>query len=281
MHKLEWNEEAHAACDEQSTLNTAGSTDLALSTELLNSLKPSTLHVSAIEAYQRCPRQYAYSRLYGFTPTAAAYQLFWRATQQTVESLSKKNCEQETNKALLTSQEAQELYQKHWQEVGGHLLPFAALYEQHGQEVINALHQQLQRQEADHWQLKAAYGVDIDEHHVEVTVDRVENAQQEGQQARFVRTRFGRSKEKPAAETRELFYMLASRQQHPQQPVQLQQHNMSTGEITPVNLSTKKEQSLYAKVKQALDGLARDEYPAKPEDPARCPTCPFFFICPT
>ena len=272
VHKLQWDDQRSEEAehtDEESMIGEVGSAKLVLSAEFLAVAKPKRLNVSAIEAYQRCPRP------------ADGYQLFWRATQQTVETLSKKGRVQETKKERPTAQEAQELYQKHWQEVGGHLLPFAVLYEQHGQEVVEALQQQLQRDEAENWQLKTAYGVEVEGRVVEVIVDRVENARQEGQPAKFVRTRFGRREEKPAAETRELFYTLASRQQHPQQPVELQQHNMSTGEITTVSLSAKKEQALYAKAKQALAGLESDEYPARPQESARCPTCPFFFICPT
>ena len=285
VQKLEWNDQQSAgmeqgATDEDVMVVEAGSTGLGLSAECLAALKPGKLHVSAIEAYQRCPRQYAYARLYGFGAAADGYQLFWRATQQTVEMLSKRGQEQEAKSERPTQQEAQELYQRHWQEVGGHLLPFAVLYERHGQEVIETLQQQLQKAEVNNWQIKAAYGVEIEGQQIEVSVDRVEKGEQENQPVRFVRTRFGRRKEKPAAETRELFYTLASRQRHAEQAVELQQHNMSTGEITTINLSAKKEQALYAKVKQALEGLERDEYPARPEEPARCPNCPFFFICP-
>src|SRR5579884_1257476 len=36
------------------------------SEDFIQAMKPPTLHVSAIEAYQRCPRQYAYSEIYRF-----------------------------------------------------------------------------------------------------------------------------------------------------------------------------------------------------------------------
>ena len=33
-------------------------------------------------------------------------------------------------------------------------------------------------------------------------------------------------------------------------------------------------------VDRALDGLHRGDFPARP-DPYRCPSCPFYFLCPS
>jgi CRISPR/Cas system-associated exonuclease Cas4 (RecB family) len=90
-----------------------------------------------------------------------------------------------------------------------------------------------------------------------------------------------RQKEKPEADMRELFYTLAYRQQYPGQSVELHSHDMSTGETVPLKMTARKEQSLYESAQQAVEGLERNEYPARPAQPFRCPQCPFFFICPS
>jgi CRISPR/Cas system-associated exonuclease Cas4 (RecB family) len=94
-----------------------------------------------------------------------------------------------------------------------------------------------------------------------------------------VRTRFGKRKEKPTATAREMLYVHASRQHHAGRTIELQAHNMSTGEIYPITLSKKKEQSLFNELEQAILEMERNEFPPKP-DMMKCPGCPFFLICP-
>ncbi len=256
-----------------------------LSEAFINAMKPTTLSASAIEAYQRCPRQYAYSNIYHFTSESDSYQLFWQATQQTVDALRKQVQETHTEPS---QQELQELYTQHWQALGGHDAPFAPLYEQHGHEIIESVCRDLMTQNDATWEMRPHYNVDIAGKTVRVTVDRVEtghvNASNTlGKSATspvFKRTRFGKRKEKPTAETRELLYALAYRQHYPGQQLNLHSHNMSTGETTPITMTPKKEQSLYNDAEQTIQAMERNEYPAQPAEPFRCPTCPFFLICP-
>jgi superfamily I DNA/RNA helicase/Zn-dependent peptidase ImmA (M78 family)/CRISPR/Cas system-associated exonuclease Cas4 (RecB family) len=248
------------------------------SNEFVNAMRPDQLSATAIEAYQRCPRQYAYSNIYHFQPDADGYQLFWQATQKTVEELHKQMQEQGENSGP-TQQEVLELYTRHWQELGGHTSPFAMIYETHGHEIVETVHRQLTTQEEVQWNIRQNLDVDIAGRQVRVTVDRIEYSTQ-SEPRKFVRTRFGARKEKPSAELRELFYTLAYRQQHAGQPVELHSHNLSTGELHPVKLTAKKEQSLHQEAVQSIEGLENNAYPAQPAEPYRCPACPFFLICP-
>jgi DNA helicase-2/ATP-dependent DNA helicase PcrA len=260
------------------------------SQSFINATRPQTLSASVIEAYQRCPRQYAYSTLYHFESETDAYQLFWQTTQKTVDILQHKMQESkgtgrqtDAHKVtpIPTQQEMQELYTQHWQESGGHNAPFAPMYEEHGHEIVEAVRRTLSVQDDVMWDMRPKYNVDIAGKTVHVTIDRIEASTQAGEQPpRFVRTRFGKRKDKPAATTRELFYTLAYRQSHPGQAVELHSHNMSTGEVDPITLSTKKEQSLREDVELSIKGLEQNAYPAQPAEPFRCPTCPFFLICP-
>ncbi|HEY5002722.1 MAG TPA: UvrD-helicase domain-containing protein [Ktedonobacteraceae bacterium] len=256
----------------------------------INAMRAHTLSSSTIEAYQRCPRQYAYSTLYHFENEADAYQLFWQTTQKTVDALRQRMQEsKEADKQMgarkvtpfPTQQEIQELYTQHWQESGGHEAPFAPMYEEHGHEIVEAVRRTLSAQDDIIWNMRPKRSIDIAGKTVHVTIDRIEASTQTGEQApRFVRTQFGKRKEKPTATTRELFYTLAYRQEHPGQNVELHSHNMSTGEVVPLTLSAKKEQSLRDEVELAMKGLEQNTYPAQPAEPFRCPTCPFFLICP-
>ena len=116
---------------------------------------------------------------------------------------------------------------------------------------------------------------------VRVDVDRVEASTQAGKSepVKFVRTHYGKRKDKPTASTREMLYARAYRQLHPGQNIELHGHNMSTGETFEIKLTEKREQKLYDELEQLLLALERNEFSPKP-DAFVCPTCPFFLICP-
>ncbi len=253
------------------------------SDDFIERSKPQKLTLAALETYQHCPRQYMYSTIYGFHGEKSAYRAFWRATHDTVAALMQKL---EVNKGvenwngeLLTEKEAEDLYSQHWQQEKGDTLPFAALYERHGQEISELIRRKLLSSGDSTWQLGQSFTVDIAGKTIEVSVDRVETPAQDGEPVKFVRTRFGKRKEKPTATAREMLYVHASRQHHPGRTIELQAHNMSTGETYPITLTDKKEQSLYNELEQAILGMERHEFPPKP-DVVKCPGCPFFLICP-
>ncbi len=249
----------------------------------IEAVRPKTLKISALETYQRCPRRYMYSTIYGFRGDDSAYRLFWKATQDTLEALkhkleANKGAERQETR-FPTQEETQELYTHYWRELGGHTFPFAALYERHGHEVTELVRRKLLASGDTSWQLRQSFTVDIAGKTIELAVDRVEAPAQAGEPVKFVRAHFGKRKEKPTPAARELLYARASRQHHAGRNIELLVHNMSTGETFQIKLTEKKEQSLYNELEQAILGLERNEFPPKP-DPFVCPTCPFFLICP-
>jgi DNA helicase II / ATP-dependent DNA helicase PcrA len=253
------------------------------SDDFIERAKPQKLALGAFETYQNCPRQYMYSTIYGFHGEKSAYLAFWRATHDTVGALKQKFEEnkglEEWNGELLTENDAEELYSQHWQQEKGDTFPFATLYERHGQEISEMIRHKLLASGDSSWQLRQTFTVDIAGKSIEIVVDRVEAPEQAGEPIKFVRTRFGKRKDKPPATTREMLYVRASRQHHPGRIIELQAHNLSTGETYPITLTNKKEQSLYNELEQAILGLERNEFPPKP-DMMKCPGCPFFLICP-
>jgi DNA helicase-2/ATP-dependent DNA helicase PcrA len=253
------------------------------SDDFIEAVKPKKLTLGALETYQNCPRQYMYSTIYGFRGEKTTYLAFWHATHDTVEALRQKLEENKGlegwNEELLTEKDAEELYSQHWQQEQGDTLPFAVLYERHGHEISELIRRKLLSSDDATWQLRQAFTVDIAGKTIELVVDRVEAPEHAGEPIKFVRTRFGKRKEKPTASAREMLYVHASRQHHPGRTIELQAHNLSTGETYPITLTEKKEQSLYNELEQAILGMERHEFPPKP-DVIRCPSCPFFLICP-
>lgn len=256
-------------------------TSLQPSESFIAAMRSPSLSIGAIEYYLNCPRKYAYSAIYHFEDDPDGYQLFRKATQHTVDVLHRQLDGPKDLTQLPTTQEIQDIYTQQWQKLGGQNKPFAPMYEEHGHEIVEAVRQRLQMQEDIRWKLKSDYHVEIAGKNIHVPVDRVESAYELPEQpVHFVRTSYGRPKEKYDPKPRELLYMLAYKQQYPDQKVELHNHNMSTGEQIPIKITARKEQNLHQKVEQAINGMEQNLYPARPEDPQRCPSCPFFFICP-
>ena len=249
----------------------------------IEAMKPQTWRSSDIEVYQRCPRQYLYSSIYHFHSESAAYQLFWRVTGEMLDELQKQIAASQENKNgeahFPTEEEARELYTRCWHSHEGHVRPFASMYEEHGHEVAVLLRRKLMESGNTRWQLRPAYTVEVAGKTIEVTVDRVETSAHPGEPVKFVKTGFGRRKDKVDPSTRELLYARASRQHHPAQPIELHFHNMSTGETFEIALKEKKEQKLYEELIQTMAAMERNEFPPKP-DARTCPGCPFFLVCP-
>ena len=283
MQYLQWEMPRVPAIEQEDSEDQVGGWSSQPGTDFINAMRPQVLRSSAIEAYLRCPREYAYNNIYHFSSDNSAYRLFWQATQKTVEELRKQvHTDEETESVSrneLDQQGAQALYSQHWEAVGGPAAYFASMYEEHGQKVIETLRRKLSTQREIRWEVHASLPVEIAGKTVHVSVDRIEASEQTDVAVKFVRTRFGKQKEKPVAEARDLFYTLAYRQNHPQHKVEVHNHNMSTDEVTPISISTRKEQGLYNEIEQAIKGLEQQKYPTRP-DPFRCPNCAYFLICP-
>ncbi|WP_376795576.1 UvrD-helicase domain-containing protein [Thermogemmatispora sp.] len=255
----------------------------------IEAMQPEVLSVSAIECYQQCPRKYLYSYIYRFQPLQESYALFIQATRKTLEALhtwieqarQTGAGERQVSARLPAREDVHELYGRYWRELGGHESPFASLYEQHGREVAEQLHRKLlEYPESQRWQLWRGFTVEIAGQTIRVAIDRVEIPQEPGRAVRFVRTRFGRRKQEPEPDTRELLYMQVSREHYPGQEVELCSDNLTTGEISSLKLGQRREQNLYTRLLESLEHLKEHDFAAAPADPGRCPACPFFLICP-
>jgi DNA helicase-2/ATP-dependent DNA helicase PcrA len=56
--------------------------------------------------------------------------------------------------------------------------------------------------------------------------------------------------------------------------------SLETGEVEPVVTKPAKIERILDEYRRAAGGIARGHFPATPEEPRRCPTCPYYFICP-
>ncbi len=284
LTRVYWQGDAATAIEEEGQGSPAAS--FQPSERFIEAMESRVLSVSSIEAYQICPRRYAYGHIYRFQHEESAYQLFWQATRKTLGALqmslseaSREHDAANPGARFATQQEAQELYMQHWQALGGHESPFAAIYEQQGREIVDSLWSILAGEQQMTWELQRSFEVEVAGRVIRVEVDRIEASTQAGKPARFVRTRIGKGKGKAVAEVRELLYAHAYRQRHPGQAIEVHHHNLSTGEMFSIKLTEKREQKLLAELAQTINGLEQRVYAATP-DSFICPNCPFFLICP-
>jgi DNA helicase-2/ATP-dependent DNA helicase PcrA len=125
---------------------------------------------------------------------------------------------------------------------------------------------------------------------IQVTVDRIDDEivpapdrTSDGaaqRPVRLVRHRMGgNDDEAPQVAARHVLYALAQEQRAPDRPVEVYEHNLSTGALIPIPLNSRGAQNRRAEVEAALAGLRARRYPPKP-DRSVCPRCPFVLICP-
>jgi DNA helicase II / ATP-dependent DNA helicase PcrA len=273
VRRISWQSEGQTAASATDPIEETTLT-LQPSQTFIQAMQPSKLRAGQLEDYQTCPRRYAYSTIYAFRRNEGAFLPFWQATDATLKKLVERMAVADQS---LSKDEVAELFKHHWHEHGGDVKPFAHLYEQHGREIAEQVW--LRLQEAGGWKLRHSLTVELAGQTIELAIDRIEVSGQNEQPTKFVRTRFGKSKSKPTAGTRELLYLHARRQHHAGQEIALETHNLSTGEIYQIKVTAKKEESLLSDLERAVVGIERQDYTPKP-DSFVCPTCPFYLICP-
>lgn len=276
VQRVIWESEEEAADGEETEAEIEQAFVTQPSQNFIDAMQPARLKASQIEDYQTCPRRYLYSTIYAFRSSDESFLPFWQATQEAMKAL--------LERAALANQpvnkdEVAELFKQHWHASSGESGPFAQLYEQHGREIVEQIWSRLSEEPAGDWKLRQSQSVDLAGYTIEVTIDRVEHSTQDAQPTKFIRTRFGKSKSKPTAGTRELLYLHARRQHHAGQDITLHTHNLSTGETHEIKVTPRKEQSLMSDLEQAIQGIERQDFTPKP-DAYVCSMCPFFLICP-
>lgn len=245
------------------------------SQSFIEAMSSTHLKATQLEDYQACPRRYLYSTIYHFHRNDSSFLTFWQSTNETIKTLVERaaNGDQSIDQNAVA-----ELFRHHWREHSEKHEPFALLYEQHGLKVAQLVWQELANQVSD-WHVRQSLIVELAGRTIEITIDRVEAPKQNEQPTRFIRTRFGKSRSKPAIGTRELLYLHAQRQHHNYQQTTLHTHNLSTGEMHEVKVTTRKEESLLNDLLQAMEGIERQDFAPQP-DTYVCAACPFFLICP-
>ncbi len=267
---------------------------------------PQTITLSQLEAYQRCPQQYAYQYVYGLRPTLAPFVSLRAALQDASAALRRQFAAGEPP----TLEQALGLFRERWGAARAAALrqgaamedaaerdeTMAAVYCAHGERAIERLWRDLT---ADPPPIAAhAAGVrGADDavaasitlagatitgalDHVE-RVEQAERASDDSAAAPVTRiTRLKSGKLDATMTLRDLFYALAAEGlRQDGRAVEVMRVSLANAEARSLVISAQQRKRIEVEASAALAGLARASYPPRP-DARNCPTCPFALICP-
>jgi DNA helicase-2/ATP-dependent DNA helicase PcrA len=249
----------------------------------------------ALETYQRCPRQYAYRYVDQLQPHGASMTALQGALKRSLDTLRERA---EENGADLALEEALALFESAYEESQSGRReddPYAPLYRRYGRTAVEREWQALtsSEEESDRTASREAehdreVQIRVDDDVIQLTIDQVEHParqtaggprQPDVTELRYVRRKLGAVDDRGGL--REYLYTLAAEQRASgKAPAQVVQRHVASGEITPVTLSERRRTTLRRDLQSVLDGIHREDYPARP-DPRACAACPFLLICPS
>jgi superfamily I DNA/RNA helicase/CRISPR/Cas system-associated exonuclease Cas4 (RecB family) len=248
----------------------------------------------ALETYQRCPRQYAYRYVDQLQPHSASMTALQTALKRSLDAVRERAG---VDGADLALEEALALFELAYEEAQSGRReddPYAPLYRRYGRIAVEREWQALtSSEEPDRTASRVAehdreVQIRVDDDVIQLTIDQVEHAarqtaggprQPDALELRYVRRKLGAADDRGGM--REYLYTLAAEQRaNGKAPAQVVQRHVASGEVTPVTLSERRRTTLRRDLQSALDGIHREDYPARP-DPRACAACPFMLICPS
>ena len=249
----------------------------------------------ALETYQRCPRQFAYRYVDRLQPHSAGMMTLQTALNRSLDALHER---MRTAPGSLTKNAALALFETTYDEARGARSeddPYAPLYRRYGRLALEREWQALmppanraEEPAPDMSERDREIEILVDGTIIQVTIDQVEHLRRAASSAprrpdvageRYVRRKLGATDDRGSL--REFLYTLAAEQlADGGLPAQVALRQVATGETTPVHLSERRRATLRRDLQTILDGIRREEYPARP-DARVCAACPFLLICPT
>jgi DNA helicase-2/ATP-dependent DNA helicase PcrA len=249
----------------------------------------------ALETYQRCPRQYAYRYVDRLQPHGASMTALQTALKRALDGLHEAMA---SDKGEAARNEALALFESAFDDTqSGRRAddPYAPLYRRYGRlaverewEALNAPTAAPDSSTPPRAERDRTVEFRVGDTTIEVTIDQVEQAprktasgphQPDAAEMRYVRRKLGSADDRGGL--REYLYTLAAEQRaNGKAPAQVAQRHVATGEVTPVTISERRRATLRRDLQATIDGIHREEYPARP-DPRACAACPFLLICPS
>lgn len=225
--------------------------------------------VGAITTYDSCPRQYAYRYGHQLGSGPGSFGRMTRAVGAALREAAAEHAD---------VQRALGIYDAQWQAdvaPDDEDDPFADLYRRQGREAVHQGFGRLQASAAPDADFARQFAVQVDDASIHVALDRLERtAQPVG-----IRHAVGRRRGVPEPDLRYFLATLAVRQWAGDETASVLEHRLTTDELVPVPLTAAAEARLWQRVRAAVAGIRRGDFPARP-DPRQCAGCAFALICP-
>jgi DNA helicase II / ATP-dependent DNA helicase PcrA len=240
----------------------------------LEQAPPATWSLSALEQYQRCPRQFYYQRVARLPRRAAdsAYLAFHTSVGTTLDWLQVERSAGHDPDFEAVEQQFTENWTKQGEVtntgLGRVLRRRATEMLQGAQEAVAQTHRPQPRQ---------VLTADLEHGKVEVACDQMDELP-DGT-LRLVDYTTSRPQDSDHTAPRLALLRHAARQQHGERPVQIVIGNLHSGEQKEVPASKRWEPARVEKYNVALKSIREGAFEADPE-PRKCALCPYFLVCP-
>lgn len=248
-----WREDGPALAEEDELAHLAPDLDLHSSEDL--------------DQYIRCPRAYLYQRILALSGARDdnAYVKFHRA----VYSLLRWMAEQEAG-AQVEHVEAIKRLNVAWEEIGPTDHPYAKIYREAADGIVERA---VARRATGATLIDADWIIDRPNGQIRIRPDHVENGPN-GMIVRRLRT--GRPPKKIDDDIYALYHHAAALKLG---AARIEALYLTTDQVEHVPMTDKVIANRLEKYDQAIAGIKKGRFPAKPDD-RNCPRCPQYFICP-
>lgn len=223
----------------------------------------------SIETYLECPRRFYYADVLGLEgfDTRGQYLRFHSALKASLTWL------RATPSAADRAQGLKARFAADWEEKGPRTSPLETLYRA-AAETMLATAMKLMQGTALPNELAFTVRGDIvltcDADHVERRSDGIT----------VQRLKAGALARSETHKVRHVVAQAALRQQHPGQTVHFEHVSLQDGKVQKATLQPNKLTEELKEIEAVFDGIERGRFPPEPSD-FRCPSCPYFFICPS
>jgi hypothetical protein len=233
-----------------------------------------TVPLSALEQYQRCPRQYYYQRVARLPERSeeSAYLAFYECLYKTLDWIQQERVAGRTP----TLEDAREQLEARWAKAGP-LLENAhgRVLRQHAERMLANAYRSLPETQAILPELELVAKLP----HGRVTLKCDQAERLPGGGLRLTRRLARPARKDDHTDPRLALLREAARQQDATRPIQIALSYARDGELREVPENARYEPARIARYDSALQGIQENQFEPDPDD-RKCPGCPYFFICP-
>ena len=260
--------------DGRATWITTGDRTVELPFEITSKETP-TYDVHELDVYITCPRRYYYEFILGLGGRRenTAYVQFHKCVYQVVRWMGTERLAGRPVDENLAHLKLREI----WKTAGPCDHPYETIYRRDAEMMVARAVERLMDAETPVeppiWELSLSNGK------LQVRPDYIEEAsgrRKHGSTAYRIRT--GRPNESETQKNIYAAYVAAAEQARPG-PTEVQVMYLSTGDITPVQISKRSLQTRLNKYNSAIQGILQKRY-LPDHDDRECPRCSHYFICP-